>query len=383
MRRADYLRVAAPSIGTEEIEELLDAIRSGWVVTGPKVDELQRRLESYLRVPHVRCLSSCTSGIQLALRIAGVGPGAEVLLPTMTFVSCANAVEHLGARPVFVDSEPGSGLIDLAQAAALVTPRTRAMLAVHLGGHPLDLDALGAFRDRHGITVVEDAAHAIGAAWRGVPIGGHGNPTAFSFHATKNITTFEGGALALTDEADADRVRRLSLHGLDRSAWSRHDTLSPAGYDVVEPGFKCAMTDVSAAIGIHQLGKLDGWIAQRARHAESYDERLASLPAVELPVHPPAHARHAHHFYAVRVRDDAPLDRDAVVRGMHEARIGTTVHFTPIHGFTYFRTRYGLRPEDYPVAEDWGRRVLSLPLYPAMDEADVDQVCGAMAELLT
>ena len=380
MRRREYLQVSAPSFGAEEIDELLDALRSGWVTTGPKVAELQRRLEAYVGVPHVRCLSSCTAGLQLALRLAGVGPGDEVLLPTMTFVSCANVIEHAGARPVFVDCVGDTGLIDLEHASALVGPRTVAIMPVHLGGHPIDMDALTAFGARHGLTIIEDAAHAIGARWRGRAIGAHGNATAFSFHATKNVTTFEGGALTLTDAADAERVRSLSLHGLDRSAWARHDSASPAGYDILEPGFKLAMTDVAAAVGIHQLSRLDGWIERRSAIAGAYDTWLADLP-LALPPRPPAHARHAHHLYMVRVLDDAPLDRDALVRELHAARIGTTVHFAPIHQFTYYRERSGR--VELPVAEDRARRVLTLPLHPAMDDTDVEDVGRALRRLLS
>lgn len=375
---AEYLRVSAPLFGSDEIEELLDTLRSGWVTTGPKVAELQRGLEEYLGVPHVRCLSSCTAGLALALRLAEVGPGHEVLVPSMTFVSCANVIANRGARPVFVDCDADTGLIDLDHAASLVTSRTAAVIAVHLGGHPIDMDALNAFRDRHGLAVIEDAAHAIGASWRGVPIGAHGNPTAFSFHATKNMTTFEGGALAVTRGEDADRVLRLSLHGLDRSAWARSESASPAGYDVPEPGFKLAMTDVAASVGIHQLAKLDGWIERRAALAEAYDERLAGLP-LALPPRPPDHARHAHHLYMVRVLDDAPLTRDELVRELHEARIGTTIHFAPVHGLSFYRAD----SRELPVSEDRARRVVSLPLHPRMSAEDVDDVAGELARLLS
>jgi len=379
--RAEYLRFSAPEVGQDEIDELLDAIRSGWVTTGPKVATFQDRLERYLGVPHVRCLASCTAGLSLSLRLAGVEPGDEVLVPAMTFVACANTVEHLGARPVLVDCEPDSGHIDLDHAAALVSERTAALMPVHLAGHPLDMDAVNAFRDRHGVPVIEDAAHAIGAEWRGRRVGAHGNPTAFSFHATKNITTFEGGALALVDGAAAERVQRLSLHGLSRSAWSRHDTRVPAGYELTEPGFKCAMTDIAAAVGIHQLARLDGWIDQRERLADAYDERLADLP-LELPPRPPAHARHAHHLYVVRLREDAPRERDEVLAALHAARIGASVHFKSIHLFTYYRDRYGLRPGDLPVSTHRSAHSLSLPLYPAMTEADLDDVVSTLAEAL-
>jgi dTDP-4-amino-4,6-dideoxygalactose transaminase len=380
--RANYLPLTAPAFSDEDVEELLQALRSGWVTTGPRVVDLQERLQEYLGAPHVRCLSSCTAGISLALRLAGVGPGDEVLIPTMTFVSCANAVEHAGARPVLVDCDRATGLLDLDAAAEQINERTTALIVVHLGGLPADMDAVNAFRDRHGVVVVEDAAHAIGASWGGRRVGAHGNATAFSFHATKNMTTFEGGALALNDADDAERVRRLSLHGLSHSAWSRHGTPDPAGYDVLEPGFKYAMHDVSAAVGLHQLARLDARIARRAELAAAYDERLAGLP-LDLPPGVPVAARHAHHLYAVGLHDNAPCDRDALITRLHEARIGTSVHFTPIHRYSYYRERYGLERRDFPAAEARAQRVLSLPLFPAMTDRDVDDVAGALSHLLS
>jgi dTDP-4-amino-4,6-dideoxygalactose transaminase len=380
-KRAEYLHFSRPTIGDEEVEELLDAIRSGWLTAGPKVETLSGRLAEYLGVEHVCCLASCTAGLSLALRLAGVGQGTEVLIPAMTFVSCANAVEHLGGRVVLVDCDPATGLVDLGHAEALVSERTVAIAPVHLGGRPLDLDALNAFRDRHGIAVVEDGAHAIGAEWRGRRVGAHGNPAAFSFHATKNMTTFEGGALTLQDADSAERVARLAMHGLSRSSWSRHDTFEPARYEVLEPGFKLAMHDIAAAVGIHQLTRLDGWIERRRALAAAYDERLAGMP-LELPPHVPPHARHAHHLYMVRVREDAPAGRDAVVAALHAARIGSSVHFQPIHTFAYYRARYGLRPDDLPVALERAQRVISLPLHPAMTEQDVDDVGAALGEAL-
>ena len=377
-----YLGLSAPQIGEDEIEEMLDSIRSGWLTTGPKVAAFQEQLASYLHVPHVRCLSSCTAGLTIALRMLEVGPGDEVLLPSMTFVSCANAIEHFGARPVFVDSDPATGLIDLEHAESLVTDRTRALMPVHLAGHPIDLGAVNELRDGHGIAVIEDAAHAIGARWQGGPIGSHGNLTSFSFHATKNITTFEGGALALADEAAARRTERLALHGLSRSAWSRHGASGPAAYEVVEPGFKFSMNDISAAVGIHQLRRLDGWIERRAELADLYDDALRELP-LELPPRPPAHARHAHHLYVVRLHEERRIDRDRLIEQMQQHGIGCSVHFKAIHLYDYYRSRYALDPADLPVATHLSAHALSLPLFPAMSEADVDQVASTLASLLS
>jgi dTDP-4-amino-4,6-dideoxygalactose transaminase len=380
-QRSGYLRLASPDIGDAELGEIAEAVRSGWVTTGPRVERLERRLEGYLRAPHVRCTASCTAAMQLALRMAGIGRGDEVLVPAMTFVSCANVVEHAGARPVLVDCDPATGHIDLAHGASLVTDRTAAILPVHLAGHPLDMDAVNAFRDRFGLAVVEDAAHAIGAAWKGQPIGSHGNPAAFSFHATKNMTTFEGGALTLFELPDYERAQRLSLHGLSRNAWSRHDTPTPADYEVHEPGFKSAMHDVAAAVGLHQLAALGGRIERRRALAGGYDELLADT-ALELPPAVPDHARHAHHLYLVRVPGDAAATRDEVAAELHAARIQTSVHFKAIHLHAYYRERYGYRPQDLPVSADRSARVLTLPLHPGMTESDVEEVSAVLAGAL-
>jgi dTDP-4-amino-4,6-dideoxygalactose transaminase len=374
--------VAHPDLSDAEITEILDTLHSGWLTSGPKVQRLEAELGEYLRVPDVRCLSSCTAGLFLSLRLLDLEPGDEVLVPANTFVACANAVEHAGGRPVFVDVSPTTGLIDLDHAEALIGPRTRAIMPVHLGGRPVDLDALADLERRRGIAIIEDAAHAIGAEWRGIRVGAWGNPCSFSFHATKNMTTFEGGALVVADPRDAERVERLASHGLSRSAWSRHGSSAPARYDVVEPGFKLAMNDVAAAVGIHQLRRLDTAIAHRRRLAQLYDEALAGLPLQHLaPLEPGA--RHAHHLYIVLVEPDAPLSRDDLVVLLRRRQIGSSVHFHGIHLHTYYRERYALKPGMLPCATDWSRRALSLPLHTRMGEEDVAFVADALRECLT
>lgn len=377
-RRSGFLGVTRPSIGRDAIAEVADSLRSGWLITGPKVRALELMLEERLAVPHARALASCSAGLFLGLKLSDVGPGDEVLLPTLTFAGCANVIEQLGARPRLVDSEPGTGLIDLEAAERLVGPRTKAILPVHLGGRPLDMDRLSAFRDRLGVAVVEDAAHAIGAAWRERPIGSHGNLVSFSFHATKNMTTIEGGALALQRAEDAERVARLASQGLSRSSWERHGTESPADYDVTEPGYKLSMSDVEAAVGIHQLPELDHWIDRREGLARRYDELLADLP-LELEPPPVAGSRHARHIYAVRVHDNAAVTRNELIERLREARIGTSIHFKAIHLLTYYRDRYGLDEGAFPVASDWSRRTVSLPLHPTMTRLDQDDVVAALA----
>jgi len=379
--RTDFLHLSRPDVGAEEIEELLDSIRAGWLTTGPKVDVLQQRLAEYVGVDHVRCLSSCTAGLMLGLRTAGIGPGDEVLVPTLTFVSCANAIEQVGARPIFVDSDPETGLMDLEDAEARIGPATRGLMVVHLAGRPLDMDRVNELRDRHGLIVVEDAAHAIGAEWDGRRIGAWGNAASYSFHATKNMTTFEGGALVVRDEATAERVEQLSRHGLSRSAWTRHGRAAPDRYDVLEPGFKLAMHDISAAVGIHQLAKLDEAIARRHELAAAYDALLEDLPLVR-PAALPAGARHAHHVYMVALRDDSPVSRDELIGGLLGRKIGSSVHFRPIHTYTYYSQRYGIAPGDLPQAERLAERPNSLPLFPRMTDADAADVAAALRSLL-
>ena len=284
--RDDFLVFGKPVIYDAEIAEVVASLRSGWIGTGPKVRRFERMLEEYLGVAHVRCVSSCTAALILGMRVLGVGPGDEVIVPAMTFVASANAVEHTGGTPILVDSEPVTGLIDLDAVAAAITPRTKAIMPVHLAGRPVDMDALNAIRDAHGLAVIEDAAHAIGTEWRGRRMGGHGNLAAFSFYVTKNITTVEGGALATDDPDVAEQVERLALHGLSLGAWQRYSDAGFKHYEVEEPGFKYNMTDIQAALGIHQLPRLDAWIDRRAELWERYDALLEGLPLSTPPPRP-------------------------------------------------------------------------------------------------
>jgi dTDP-4-amino-4,6-dideoxygalactose transaminase len=378
--RQSFLVFGSPMIGEEEITEVVDSLRSGWVGTGPKVRAFEQALEAYLSVPDCRCVSSCTAALILSLQVLGIGPGDEVLVPAMTFVASANAVELAGATPVLVDSV-GTGLIDLDSAERAVTPRTRAIMPVHLAGRPVDLDRLAEMRDRHGLFVVEDAAHAIGAEWKGRKIGSLGNLTAFSFYVTKNITTIEGGALATEDPRVAAEVERLALHGLSLGAWQRFSDVGFRHYEVVRPGFKYNMTDVQAAVGLRQLPQLDEWIERRAYLWDRYDALLADLP-LETPPTPEPYTRHARHLYQVLVGPDAPLSRDALLDALSERKIGTGVHYRGVHLHPFYRDRYGLRESDFPVASDISERTVSLPLSPKVTEADQDDVVGALAELL-
>jgi dTDP-4-amino-4,6-dideoxygalactose transaminase len=379
--RDEFLVFGKPDIREDEIAEVVDSLRTGWIGTGPKVRRFERLLEDYVGAPHVRCVSSCTAALFLGMKCLGVGPGDEVLIPAMTFVASANAVEHVGATPVFVDSEPGTGLIDLDAAEAAIGPRTRAIVPVHLAGRPVDMDRLGALADRHGLLVVDDAAHAIGTRWRDRRIGAFGNLTAFSFYATKNITTSEGGALATNDPAIAERIERLALHGLSEGAWQRFSDAGYKHYEAVEPGYKFNMTDLHAALGIHQLSRLDAGIDYRERLSERYDELLAELP-LETP--PPAtpEMRHARHLYQVLVSDESPVDRDDLVEQMTINRIGVGVHYRAVHLHPYYRDRYRIPPASLPVATEISARTLSLPLGSNVSYDDQDDVVAALQQVL-
>jgi len=367
----------SPMIGEQEIAEVVASLRSGWVGTGPKVQRFERMLEAYIGVEHVRCLASCTAALTLGLKALGIEPGDEVLVPAMTFVASANAVEHAGATPVLVDSDPETGLIDLDAAEAAITPRTRAVMPVHLAGRPVDPVRIADLRDRYDLLVIEDAAHAIGAAFDGRPIGSHGNLAAFSFYVTKNITTIEGGAIATDDPALAAEVERLALHGLSLGAWARFGDRMFRHYDAVQPGYKANMTDVQASIGIHQLPHLDEWIDARAALWERYDELLAPLGVITPPPPEPG-TRHARHLYQVRIPKSAGVSRDKVLDSLAMSRIGAGVHYRGVHLHPYYQLRYGIDPEDLPVATEISEQTISLPLSPKVTEADQDDVVAAL-----
>jgi dTDP-4-amino-4,6-dideoxygalactose transaminase len=314
--------------------------------------------------------------------VLGIGAGGGVLVPAMTFVASANAVEHAGATPVLVDSLPDTGLIDLDAAEAMITGRTRAIMPVHLAGRPVDMARLASVCQRHELSVVEDAAHALGAQWRGKKVGAAGNLTAFSFYVTKNITTIEGGAVVTDDPEVAAEVERLALHGLSRGAWQRFSDHGFRHYEVVQPGFKYNMTDVQAALGLHQLTRLDSWIDRRAQLWERYDALLAGLP-VQTPPPPEPHTKHARNLYQVSIGPDAPLSRDELLDALTKRNIGAGVHYRGVHLHPYYRDKYAIEPGDLPVASLISERTVSLPLSPKLTEAEQGDVVAALRELLT
>jgi dTDP-4-amino-4,6-dideoxygalactose transaminase len=379
--RDSFLIFGSPLIGEAEIAEVVDSLRSGWVGTGPKVQRFETMLAEYVDVRHCRCVSSCTAALILAMQVLGIGPDDEVLVPSMTFVASVNAIEHAGATPVLIDSDPRTGLMDLDAAEGAITARTRAIMPVHLAGRPVDMDRIAALRDRHGLLVVEDAAHALGAEWHGRRIGAFGNLTAFSFYVTKNISTIEGGALVTSDGEIAAQVERLALHGLSLGAWQRFSDAEFRHYEVVRPGYKYNMTDVQAALGLHQLPRLDSWIDRRAELWERYDALLTDMP-LQTPAPPEPGTRHSRHLYQVLLDPGSPLTRDELLNGLTARKIGTGVHYRGVHLHPFYREKYGLAESDFPVATEISNRTLSLPLSPKVTDADLHDVVEALTGLL-
>jgi dTDP-4-amino-4,6-dideoxygalactose transaminase len=391
-RREDFLPFNPPSIGEEEIAEVVDTLRSGWITTGPKVAAFEAAFAQRVGAPAALGLSSCTAAMHVALAALGVGPGDVVVTTPMTFCSTVHVVEHLGARPLFVDVEPATLTMDARQLSDALSRkghqdgRLKAILPVHFAGHPCDLDAILAVASDFGMAVVEDAAHALPARWKGRPIGEvaaeeHHRAVAFSFYATKNLTTGEGGMLTATS-ALLEEARMWSLHGMSRDAWERYQRGGSWYYEVVRPGFKYNMTDIEAAIGLRQLEKLDGFQARRRQIAARYTQAFTQVDEVEAPSCRPE-ADHAWHLYVLRLHlDRIAISRAQFIDELSSRRIGTSVHFIPVHVHPYYRDKYGHRPDDFPVTLEAYQRAVSLPIYPAMTDQDVDDVVEAVVDVV-
>lgn len=379
--RREFLPFSPPCIENEEIQEVIDTLKSSWITTGPKTKKFEADFAQFVGAKEALALNSCTAGLHTALTTLGIGPGDEVITTPMTFVASTNVIEHVGAKPIFVDTESDTQNIDIRKVERVITERTRAILPVHFAGHPVDLDPLLELAKHYHLSVIEDAAHAIAAKYRGKQIGSHGNPTAFSFYATKNLCTAEGGML--TGEPQfLEQARVVSLHGMNRDAWKRYGEGGKWFYDVVAPGFKYNMTDIQASLGLWQLKKLAGFQARRHQVVEKYQKAFSQLDSLELPVEK-TYASHAWHLYVIRlVPETLTIDRDQFIEEMTQRRIGTSVHFIPVHFHSYYRKKYGYQPESFPIAAGNFSRSISLPLNTKISDADVDYVIETVLDLL-
>jgi len=380
--RERFLPVALPSVGEAEKQAVLETLESGWVTTGPKAIELAKQIAAHSGAAHGLALNSATGALHLALLAWGVGPGDEVITSTWTFASTANVVLHTGARVVLVDVDPRTLNLDPVAVAAAITPRTRAVIAVDFAGQPADYDALVTLCRPRGIHLLADAAHAFGARFNDRPVGSLADATCFSFYAIKNITTGEGGCL-VTDDADViARAQVLSLHGISKDAWKRYSSAGSWYYEVTVPGFKYNLTDLAAALGLAQLDRWPTFDARRTELAARYDKAFADVPLVERPwVDPRVH--HARHLYTLRL-DLARLtvDRARFLELLKAENVGTTVNFIPVHKHPYYRDALGFRAADFPVAERVYPAIFTLPLYPRMTDADLDDVVAAASKVI-
>ena len=378
--REDFLPLSRPAVGEEEIEAVAASIRSGWITSGPRVAELEERFRELTGASHAVAVSSATAGLHLVLTALGIGRGDEVVTPSMTFASTVNQIALVGAVPVFADSDYGTLLSPPEEIAERITRKTRAVIPVHFAGAPADLDSVREAADHAGVPVIEDAAHAVGTAYRGKAVGGHGNVAIFSFHPIKNITTGEGGMVTCYDEGLARKLRLLRFHGIERDAWRRYGKGGTPHYDIQEPGFKYNLTDIQAAIGVVQMRKVGEMNARRAFLAARYRKGLRGVPGVDLSVVPPYPHEHSWHLFIVKVTS---VDRDAFLGRLAHYNVGAGLHFPPCHLLRYVGERYGTKEGDLPGCELAGKRIVSLPLFPGMEDGDVDYVCDAVREILS
>ena len=384
-----FLPFALPEIGEDEIAEVVDTLRHGWVTTGPKARRFEQDFAAFLGdagpVPGLEAIAvnSATAGLHLALEAVGVGPGDEVITTTHTFTASAEVARYLGADVRLVDIDPATLCIDPAAIEAAITPRTRAIVPVHFAGRAAEMGEILAIARRHGLKVVEDAAHALPTTHAGQMIGTLASDvTVFSFYANKTITTGEGGMAVTRDAQLAARMKVMRLHGINRDAFDRFTAKVPSWYyEIVAPGFKYNLTDIAAALGIHQLRRAREFRDARARIAAHYDALLADLPLV-LPPQPAAGDLHSWHIYVLRLREDAPVGRDAVIEALFAAGIGSSVHYIPLHQQPYWRERYDLRAEDFPHSQKAYEATFSLPLYSRMTLADAERVAAVLRGVL-
>jgi dTDP-4-amino-4,6-dideoxygalactose transaminase len=380
--RSQFLPFCLPDLGEDEINAVVEVLRSPWITTGPRTRTFEQQFAEYVGSRHAIAVSSCTAALHIALAAQGIGPGDHVITSPLTFCSTANVVLHLGGTPVFADICDDYNIAPQ-EIERRISPCTKAIIPVHHSGQPCRMDEILACARKHGLFVLEDAAHAAGARYRDRIIGTIGDVTAFSFYAIKNMTTAEGGMITTDNDELAEKMRLLSLHGISKNAWKRYTSEGSWYYEVIYPGFKCNMTDIQAALGICQLARLEDFLSIRSKYAAMYNRAFAEIPEIQTPV---VHAdvRHAWHLYVIQLDlKRLAINRDQFIEALRAEDIGTSVHFIPVHLHAYYRDRFGFRRGDYPNAERIYDRIVSLPLYPKMTERDVQDVIAAVHHIVS
>jgi UDP-4-amino-4-deoxy-L-arabinose-oxoglutarate aminotransferase len=375
--REDFLPLNRPSIGEAEIAGVTACLKSQWITTGPLCKTFEEKFTTLTGAGHAVSVASATAGMHLVLMALGIGPGDEVITPSMTFASTINMIVLIGAKPVFVDVHYDTLNIDADAIEARITSRTRAIIPVHFAGAPAEMDRIREIAGRHHLRVIEDAAHAVGTRFRGTHVGGFGGIAVFSFHPLKNITTGEGGMITHSDDLLEKKLRTLRFHGIERDAWKRYGKGGNPEYDIEEPGYKYNLTDIQAALGIAQLGRLDEFNRRRSALVDLYGEGLRDVEGIELPADPPYPHTHARHLFVVKIRS---MERSRFMERLSEYNIGYGLHFPACHLLSYVKNRFGVT--ELPETERAAGEILSLPLFPDMADTDVAYVCSAVREIL-
>ncbi|MBI1745368.1 MAG: DegT/DnrJ/EryC1/StrS family aminotransferase [Acidobacteria bacterium] len=382
--RESFLSLAPPSIDGDEIDEVVDTLKSGWLSTGPKTMRFEEEFAKYVGAKYAISVNSCTAGLHLSLVVSGIGAGDEVIVTPLTFCASANVIEHVNARPVFVDIDPSTLNMSPAAIEAAITPRTRGIIAVHYGGLACDMDEIHQICNKHGLTVIEDAAHAISTKYKGRMVGSISPLTSFSFYANKNLTTGEGGMITTDDAGLADKLLVYRLHGLGRDAWQRFTSRRYVPAEVVYAGYKYNMTDIQASLGLHQLRKQESLLVRRYEAAKVYDEAFSTVDYLRTQPHPNDEIdRHAMHLYVLIFdMDQFSVSRNQILEALMAENIGVSLHYRSLHTNPFYRDKYGYKPEDYPVAYRTGEQILSLPMSPRLTIEDARDVVKAVHKVI-
>ncbi len=380
--RKDFLIFGSPKIEQEEIDEVVDSLKSGWISTGPKVAKFEALFKDYIGSKHALALNSCTAGLHLSMIVAGLKPGDEVITTPMTFGATGNSIIHSGAKPVFVDISLPAMNIDPSKIEEKITPKTKAILPVHFAGRPCNMRIIKEVAQKHHLTIIEDAAHAIEATYHGQKIGTISDLTVFSFYVTKNLVTGEGGMITTENDTYAEKIQTYALHGMSRGAWKRYSDEGFKHYGIVYPGFKYNMMDIQASLGIHQLKRIENYYKRRKEIWQRYDEAFCNLP-LDTPPPPEENTRHAYHLYTILLRlEELNTDRDTIQQALFEENIGTGIHFISLHLHPYYQKTFGFKKDDFPNAAYVSERTISLPFSSKLSDEDVDDVIKTVTKVL-